>query len=48
MYAVRGGGRPQVGRLHALWLMGVHAAGSLVNVLRRRKSLARLRRMLTP
>jgi hypothetical protein len=47
-YAVRGGGRPQVGRLHALWLTGVHAAGSLVNVLRRRKSLARLRRMLTP
>jgi glycosyltransferase involved in cell wall biosynthesis len=48
VYAVRGAGRPQVGRLHALWLTGVHAAGSLVNVLRRRKSLARLRRMLTP
>lgn len=47
-YAVRGAGRPQVGRTHALWLTGVHAAGSLVNVLRRRKSLARLRRMLTP
>jgi glycosyltransferase involved in cell wall biosynthesis len=46
-YAVRGAGRPQVGRLHALWLTIVHGAGSLVNVLRRRKSLARLRRMLT-
>jgi glycosyltransferase involved in cell wall biosynthesis len=54
-YVVRGAGRPQVGRLPALWLTCVHAAGSLANVLRRRKSLARMRRglrrarnMLTP
>lgn len=54
-YVLRGAGRPQVGRLHALWLACVHAAGSLVNVLRRRQSLARMRRglrhtrrMLTP
>jgi hypothetical protein len=45
-YVVRGAGRPQVGRLHALWLTGVHAAGSLVNLLRRSRTLARMRRGL--
>jgi glycosyltransferase involved in cell wall biosynthesis len=45
-YVVRGAGRPQVGRAYASWLVCVHAVGSLVNVVRRRKSLARIRRAM--
>lgn len=54
-YVLRGAGRPRLGRAQALWLTCVHTAGSLVNVLRRSRTLARLRRglrrarhMLTP
>jgi len=54
-YGVRGAGRPQVGRAEALRLTGVYTTGSLVNLLRRNRTLARgrrslrhARRMLTP
>jgi glycosyltransferase involved in cell wall biosynthesis len=44
MYVIRGEGRPRTGRAQALWLTCVHSVGSLVNVLRRRRSLASIRR----